>query len=84
MSTTAEFGHQKTTDPIVRRSELASELGVSETTLWRWAKTDFLPAPLQLRGRTGWPRSVVDQWKIERGWPETGPTHLQQQAHDRG
>ena len=59
-------------DPIVRRKVLAEELGQSLTTLWRWVKDGYLPQPIQLGQTSGWPRSVIDKWKVEQGWPAAG------------
>jgi len=59
-------------DPIVRRSTLALELGQSTTTIWRWSRDNYLPKPIKLGQTTGWPRSVIDKWKIEQGWPADG------------
>ena len=56
-------------DPIVKRKELAIELGQSDTTIWRWTRDDFLPPPVRLGKTVGWPRSVVDKWKVKQGWP---------------
>ena len=59
-------------DPIVRPSELREELGASKTTIWRWTRDGSLPKPLQLGKRnTGWPRSVIDKFKVQQGWPVT-------------
>ena len=64
---------QKTpVDPIVRRKVLAEELGQSLTTLWRWVKDGYLPKPIRIGQTSGWPRSVIDKWKIEKGWPAKG------------
>lgn len=58
------------TDPIVRPSELREELGTSKTTIWRWTRDGYLPKPVRLGKRnTGWPRSVIDKFKVQQGWP---------------
>ena len=59
-------------DPIVRRATLALELGQSPTTIWRWVRDGFLPKPVKLGQTSGWPRSVIDKWKVEQGWPAEG------------
>lgn len=48
---------------IIRADELAQELGVSKTTLWRMQQRNELPRPLQLSRRlTGWRRSQIEKW----------------------
>jgi|GEM_PF-980024 len=56
-------------NPLVKRNELAGELGQSLTTLWRWTRDGVLPQPVRLGKTVGWPRSVVDAWKVQQGWP---------------
>ena len=56
-------------DPLVKRKELAAELGQSLTTLWRWTRDGLLPQPVKLGGTVGWPRSIIDAWKVQQGWP---------------
>lgn len=60
-----------TPDPIVKRKEAAEELGQSLTTIWRWTRDGFLPSPVRLGKTVGWPRSVLDAWKVQQGWPAT-------------
>lgn len=59
----------KTPDPLVRKSTLAKELGASTVTLWRWERDGKLPKSIKIGGITGHPRSVIDAWKKEQGWP---------------
>lgn len=59
----------KLSDPLIKRTALAAELGQSLTTLWRWTRDGFLPQPLRLGKTVGWPRSVIDTWKVQQGWP---------------
>ncbi|WP_353851752.1 helix-turn-helix transcriptional regulator [Aeromonas rivipollensis] len=48
---------------IIRPSQLARELGVSMTTLWRWRHQGVFPQPILLGPRlVGWERSVINQW----------------------
>lgn len=48
---------------FIRVSELAEELNVSKTTLWRWRKTGNIPKPINLGFRVvGWRREVLEQW----------------------
>jgi len=56
-------------DPLIKRKELATELGQSLTTLWRWTRDGYLPQPVRLGSSVGWPRSVIDAWKVKQGWP---------------
>ena len=58
-------------DPLVNADVLAMELGQSRTTIWRWwARDGYLPKPVKLgKQAAGWPRSVIDAWKVEQGWP---------------
>ena len=63
-------------DPVVKRQALAAELGTSLTTLWRWTRDGFLPPPVRLGKTVGWPRSVIDSWKVEQGWPAPTPEEV--------
>ncbi|MNY36962.1 Prophage CP4-57 regulatory protein (AlpA) [compost metagenome] len=48
---------------IIRPTQLAEELGVSTTTLWRWRQQGVLPQPISLGPRlVGWDRSVINRW----------------------
>ena len=48
---------------IVRPKQLAQELNVSMSTLWRWRQQNKLPQPLRLGTRlVGWRREVIDEW----------------------
>ena len=59
-----------TVDPLIKRKVLATELGQSLTTIWRWTRDGYLPPPVRLGKKTvGWPRSVIDAWKVKHGWP---------------
>lgn len=52
---------------LVRPSQLAHELGVSKTTLWRWRQLGILPHPISLGPRiVGWRRSAIDDWLKSR------------------
>ena len=54
-----------TNTTIVRQQELARELGVSSTTLWRLR--DELPAAVQIsKGIKGWRRADINAWLEER------------------
>jgi predicted DNA-binding transcriptional regulator AlpA len=48
---------------IIRYSELAKELGVSTSTLWRWRQDKVIPEPISLGPRlVVWERVVIEQW----------------------
>ncbi|WP_374726398.1 helix-turn-helix transcriptional regulator [Aeromonas salmonicida] len=48
---------------IIRPTQLAQELGVSKTTLWRWCRQGFLPRPINLGPRlVGWERAAINKW----------------------
>lgn len=48
---------------IIRYGDLAKELGVSTSTIWRWRQSGEIPHPISLGPRiVGWERAVIDQW----------------------
>ncbi|HCE3704262.1 TPA: AlpA family phage regulatory protein [Vibrio parahaemolyticus] len=48
---------------VIRYSELAKELGVSTSTLWRWRQNKVIPEPISLGPRlVVWERVVIEQW----------------------
>ena len=48
---------------IIRYSELAKELGVSKSTIWRWRNSGRFPRPLNLGPRiVGWRTSDIQDW----------------------
>ena len=54
-------------EPILRKPELCSFLGISPATLWRWTRRRAFPSPIQLGPNTvGWLRSEVDAWLSQR------------------
>ena len=57
-------------DRIVRRKELLSLLGLSESSLYRRIKSGDFPPPVRLGGpgtlAVGWRLSTVKQWIKER------------------
>ncbi|WP_421254554.1 helix-turn-helix transcriptional regulator [Aeromonas sp. 600948] len=56
---------------IIRPAQLALELGVSKTTLWRWRNEGVLPHPINLGPRlVGWERTVINQWIESRKYME--------------
>ena len=56
------------TTSIIRKKELATQLGVSDTTLWRMR--DELPAPIQIsKGVKGWRQSDISNWLETRQVP---------------
>jgi len=72
MTKTRKHQHSLPVDPIVLRQTMAREIGVSKTTLWRMTKAGELPKPVRIGNKLGWPRSVVNAWKIKQGWPAEG------------
>ena len=47
--------------------ELASRMGVSQNTIWRWARTKRMPAPAQLSpGCTRWRLDQIERWEREK------------------
>ena len=48
---------------IIRYGDLAEELGVSKSTIWRWRRKGEMPSPLSLGPRViAWERAVIEQW----------------------
>ncbi len=50
---------------IIKPHQLAVELGVSTTTLWRWgkSKTSNFPKPVYIGNKTlGWDRKSIIRW----------------------
>ena len=60
-------------NPIVKKRQIAEELSVDKSTVSRWWKSGYLPKPVRLgtgsNAIQGLPRSVLDAWKVEQGWP---------------
>lgn len=57
---------------IMRRKEVAAELQICRTTLWRWIKEGKFPQPRAYGPNTmGWPEAVVDEW-FEKAPPGVG------------
>ena len=62
---------------IIRPKSLASQLGVSKTTLWRWRREGILPQPLKLGPRMiGWEKSTIDNWLENQRSNLTKETHI--------
>ena len=56
---------------IIRPEQLAQELGISRSTLWRWRHQGILPHPISLGPRlVGWERTVINQWIESRKYME--------------
>lgn len=52
---------------FVRKDELAKELGVSKTTLWRMQNRGEIPAPTILSSRVvGWRRELIESWLLSK------------------
>jgi prophage regulatory protein len=52
---------------ILRPEELAQELGISKTTLWRLSRDKKIPQPVQISDRAiGWRRADIEKWLNEK------------------
>ena len=52
---------------VIRRKALAKKLGVSETTVWRWARKGHLPPPRRFGPNVvGWLEEEIEQWRRTR------------------
>jgi prophage regulatory protein len=48
---------------IIRYGDLAEELGISRSTIWRLRRKGGIPSPITLGDRAiGWERSVIENW----------------------
>lgn len=48
---------------IIRANELAQLLGISNTTLWRWRRSNAVPQPIYLGPRMiGWRVEDINSW----------------------
>lgn len=48
---------------IIRPAELARQLNVSLTTIWRWRLQGIIPQPVLLGSRIiGWDQDTIDEW----------------------
>ncbi len=48
---------------IIRPAELARQLNVSLTTIWRWRLQGIIPQPVLLGSRIiGWDQATIDEW----------------------
>jgi predicted DNA-binding transcriptional regulator AlpA len=56
-------------DPLVKRPQMAAEIGISVCTLSRWQRDGLAPTPIRIGRTVGVPRSVLEAWKVEQGWP---------------
>ncbi|MEH6714296.1 helix-turn-helix transcriptional regulator [Parasphingorhabdus flavimaris] len=45
-----------------RRRRVLERVGCSSTTLHRWVKDEFFPAPIKIGGITRWRSTDVDGW----------------------
>lgn len=70
------MAHHLCRSRLVRTSELATRLGVSRVTLWRWERAGNLPPKHQIGPNVvGWLESELDKWFADRadddhGWAE--------------
>lgn len=48
---------------IIRCEELAADLSVSRSTLWRMRQNGEIPSPINIGSRAiGWERAVIEDW----------------------
>jgi prophage regulatory protein len=48
---------------IIRYQDLAKELGVSRSTIWRWRRKHLLPPAISLGPKLiCWERTVINDW----------------------
>jgi excisionase family DNA binding protein len=43
--------------------QISNELGISESTIWRWSKLGIITAPIPIGRQRRWRRSTVDAIK---------------------
>jgi prophage regulatory protein len=56
---------------LIRVKDLAAEIGLSRTTIWREVRAGRLPKPVALSRRcVGWRSEDVDAWKSARPVPD--------------
>ncbi|AZU69883.1 AlpA family phage regulatory protein [Escherichia coli] len=47
----------------LRPKDLANQLGISVSSLWRWARTGKIPKPIKLSERvTAWSSTEINSW----------------------
>jgi predicted DNA-binding transcriptional regulator AlpA len=48
---------------IIKPRELAVELGMSTTSIWRWQQKNLLPKPIYIGNKMlGWKRTTILAW----------------------
>lgn len=51
----------------ISAGQLAERMGVSQNTIWRWARAKRIPAPAQLSPRcTRWRLDQIERWEREK------------------
>ena len=57
----------KTTERVIRKTELLATIGLSDPTIWRMEKKGKFPKRLRLGGNScGWLLSEVMEWMEQR------------------
>ncbi|SHJ24259.1 helix-turn-helix transcriptional regulator [Wenxinia saemankumensis] len=47
-------------DPLIRDRTAADLLGVSVSTVWRWASEGTIPGPIRIANTSRWRRSEIE------------------------
>jgi prophage regulatory protein len=58
---------ERYSERYLKVNEVAAMLGVSRSTVWRWRKVGFLPAPYKIRERMiRWREKDIEEWMEDR------------------
>lgn len=52
---------------LLTKAEVKAKLGISDTTMWRWIRDDFIP-PATIRvsnKKQWWDEETLDKWLLE-------------------
>lgn len=54
-------------DPYRRSGFITRELSIHRSTLWRWVREGYFPAPVELgAGVKVWRQSALDKWRAAK------------------